>query len=87
MPILAFMREAVPDLLPLYASQIFKAILPSQLKYCVTVLAMTRYSGLYISYLSEIIQEIAFGKRHDPGTRGRLLIVEDKKTQKKSFPK
>ena len=38
MPILAFTRDAVPDLFPLCASQIFKAILPSQLKYCVTVL-------------------------------------------------
>ena len=37
MPIMAFTRDAVPDLFPLYASQIFKAILPSQLKYCVTV--------------------------------------------------
>ena len=33
--------------------QTFKAILPSQLKYCVTVL--------------EIIPEIVFGKRHEPG--------------------
>ena len=46
MPILAFTSDAVPDSLPLYASQIFKAILPSQLKYCLTVL--------------EIIQEISF---------------------------
>ena len=38
MPILAFTRAAVPDLFPFYASQIFKAILHSQLKYCVTVL-------------------------------------------------
>ena len=38
MPILAFTRDTVPDLFPLYASQIFKAILPSQLKYYVTVL-------------------------------------------------
>ena len=46
MPILAFTRDAVSDLFPLYASQSFKAILPSQLKYCVTVL--------------EIIPEISF---------------------------
>ena len=38
MPTLAFTRDAVHDLFLLYASQIFKAILPSQLKYCVTVL-------------------------------------------------
>ena len=38
MPILAFTCDAVPDLFPLYASQILKAILPLQLKYCVTVL-------------------------------------------------
>ena len=38
MPILAFTRDAVPDLFQLYASQIFQAILPSQLKFYVTVL-------------------------------------------------
>ena len=32
-PILAFTRDAVPDLFPLYASQNYKAILPSELKY------------------------------------------------------
>ena len=53
MPILAFTRDTVPDLFPLYASQIFEAILPSQLKYCVTVL--------------EIIPEISSWKRHDWG--------------------
>ena len=37
-PILAFTRNAVHDLFLLYALQIFEAILPSQLKYCVTVL-------------------------------------------------
>ena len=53
MPILVFTRDAVPDLFRLYTSQIFKAILPSQLKYCVMVL--------------EIILEISFCKRHDRG--------------------
>ena len=53
MPILAFTRDTVPDLLLLYASQIFKAILPLQLKFCVTVL--------------EIIPEIFFRKRHERG--------------------
>ena len=53
MPILAFMHDAVPNLFPLYASQIFKAIFPSQLKYCITVL--------------EIIPEIYFWKRHGRG--------------------
>ena len=50
-----------PHLFPLYASeilklikpQIFKDILPSQLKYCVTVL--------------EIIPKFSFWKRHDRG--------------------
>ena len=53
MSILAFTRATVPDLSLLYASQIFKAILPSQLKYCVTAL--------------EFIPEISFGKCHDRG--------------------
>ena len=53
-PTLAFTRDAVPDLFPLYTSQIFKAILPSQLKYCVTVL--------------EITPEISFWKRHGTGS-------------------
>ena len=38
MPILAFTRDTVHDLFLLYALQIFKSILPSQLKYCVMVL-------------------------------------------------
>ena len=45
--ILAFTRDALPDLLPFYASQIFKAVIPSQLKYCVTVLE------IILEFLSE----------------------------------
>ena len=36
MPILAFSRDAVASFISVVRSHIFKAILPSQLKYCVT---------------------------------------------------
>ena len=53
MPILAFTRDTVLELFPLYALQLFKTIVPSQLKYWVTVL--------------KIIPKISFWKRHDRG--------------------
>ena len=49
MPILAFTRDALPDLFPLYASRIFKAILLWQLKLNTAL----RYSRSYQKFLSE----------------------------------
>ena len=51
MPILAFKRDAVPDLFPLYASQIFKAILVYPF-FAIEIFCV-RYSRSYRKFFSE----------------------------------
>ena len=95
MPILAFTSDAVPDLFPLYPSQIFKALLPSKLKYCLTVLeiipellsenVMTE-ADTYLTHV--IIPEIAFGVRlQNVFVSQTKKEKEQKEKQAKSSPK
>ena len=85
MPILAFTPGAVPEFFLLYALQIFKAILPSQSKYCVTVLEIIQdHTGsIFTIYLLHYII------RDHTGNCFRCKITKQKQEEKqaKTFPK